>query len=122
MSEFSVLLIDDEEELVSPLVERLSFRNIEAEYALSGYDALEKMRGGNFHVVVLDLKMPGMDGLEVLERLQKEHPDIPVLLITGHGSAVDTPKPKPEGAFDYLVKPVDIEDLITKMREAVSSK
>jgi DNA-binding NtrC family response regulator len=122
MSEFRALLIDDEEELVVTLVERLGYRGIEAEYSLDGYDALSKMRSGDFQVVVLDLKLPGLGGLEVLGRLEKDYPDVPVLLITGHGSPEGEEQPKPEGAFDYLVKPVNLDDLIAKMREAVASR
>lgn len=122
MSNFRALLIDDEEELVTTLVERLSYRGIEAEYSLDGSDALEKMREGNFQVVILDLKLPGMGGLEVLKRLNTDYPEIPVLLITGHGSPEGEVDPKPDGAYDYLVKPVDIEILIAKMQEAVGER
>jgi len=119
MSEFRALLIDDEEELVTTLVERLGYRGIEAEYSLDGYEALGKMRSGSFDVVVLDLKLPGMGGQEVLARLKSEYPNIPVILITGHGALENEPEGRPEGVFDYLLKPVNLEDLIAKMREAV---
>lgn len=122
MAEFKALLIDDEEELVATLVERLSYRGIDAVYSLDGYDALSKMKADDFQVVVLDLKLPGLGGLEVLKRLKKDYPEIPVLLITGHGSPEGEVEPKPEGAFDYLVKPVALEFLIAKMREAVEQK
>lgn len=119
MSEIKVLLIDDEQELVSTLVERLSFRGIESDYALDGFEALVKMREGQFNVVVLDLKLPGMGGEEVLKRIKNEHPDVPVLLITGHGGPELENKPIPEGASDYLVKPVKLDLLIQKMKEAL---
>lgn len=122
MSEFRALLIDDEEELVSTLVERLSYRGIEAEYSLDGYDALSKMRTGAFQVVVLDLKLPGMGGEEVLRQLKRDFPDVPVLLITGHGPGADGAGAVPEGAHDYLVKPVGLDTLIAKMREAIGTK
>lgn len=121
MAEFRTLLIDDEEELVSTLVERLGYRDIEADYALDGQTALKKMHEGAFDVVVLDLKLPGMSGREVLRRLREAYPDVPVILITGHGALVGEVEPKPEGAFDYLLKPVQLKDLIDKMREAVKS-
>jgi len=121
MPKFTALLIDDEEELVTTLVERLGYRGIEAEYALDGYQALTKMREKKFQVVVLDLKLPGMDGLEVLRQINQGYPDVPVLLITGHGSPEDKKFLKPEGAADYLVKPVNLEDLIAKMEEAVGT-
>jgi DNA-binding NtrC family response regulator len=122
MTEFRVLIIDDEEELVTTLVERLSYRDIDAEYSLDGYDALSKMRESKFDVVVLDLKLPGMDGLEVLRRINDSYPQVPVLLITGHGSVENGSEPAPEGVFDYLMKPVDLDDLIAKLREALRGK
>jgi len=122
MVEFRTLLVDDEEELVTALVERLAYRGIQAEYALDGYTALIKMRDSEYDVVVLDLKLPGMGGLEVLGRMNNEFPDVPVLLLTGHGALESEPEPKPEGAFAYLLKPVQLDNLIAKMREAVKSR
>jgi len=118
---FRVLLIDDEEELVSALVERLSYRDIDAEFALTGPDGIEKMRQSRFDVVVLDLKLPGMDGTEVLSRIKGEYPEVPVLMITGHGSVADGQEEKPALAFDFLSKPINLEDLIDKMQEAIDS-
>ena len=122
MNKLRVLLIDDEEELVTTLVERLGYRGIDAEYSLDGIDALSKMRDGNFQIVILDLKLPGMGGLEVLKRINRDYPDVPVLLITGHGSPEGEAEPIPDGAYDYLVKPVDLEFLVAKMQEAIESK
>jgi DNA-binding response OmpR family regulator len=119
MPKFRALLIDDEEELVSTLVERLSYRDIEAVYALDGHEAMRKIGSEKFDVVVLDLKLPGMDGLEVLRRINQANPDLPVLLITGHGSPINQSFEKPAGTRDYLVKPINIEDLIVKMEEAI---
>lgn len=122
MAGLKALLIDDEEELVSTLVERLGYRGITAEFALDGYEALHKLREGKFDVVVLDLKMPGMDGVEILRRINTTYSGLPVLLITGHGSMANGTDEKPEGAYDYLMKPVDLETLIAKMQEAVAAK
>ncbi len=119
MDKLKVLLIDDEEELVTTLVERLSYRGVEAEYALDGYSALLKMREGRYDVVLLDLKLPGMGGREVLKRLRKDFPNVPVLLITGHGGVEDETDEGLDGAYAYLVKPAQLDDLIAKMREAV---
>jgi len=121
MHKFRALLVDDEEELVSTLVERLGYRGIKADYALNGADALRKMCDGSFDVVVLDLKMPGMSGFELMEILKAKYPDVPVLLITGHGSPTDELDEIPEEAYDYLAKPINLEDLIIKLREAVKS-
>jgi len=122
MAGLKALLIDDEEELVSTLVERLGYRGITAAFALDGYEALHKLREDKFDVVVLDLKMPGMDGVEILRRINSTYPDLPVLLITGHGSLANEMEDMPEGAHDYLMKPVDLETLIAKMQEAVAAK
>ncbi len=121
MGDLRVLLIDDEEELVATLVERLGYRGISAEYALDGYDALKKLNQSKYGAIVLDLKLPGMEGTEVLRRISREHPGVPVLLITGHGSAMDRTLPPPEGAFDYLVKPVKLDILVERIREAVAA-
>ncbi len=121
MDKYKVLFIDDEEELVTTLVERLEYRGVDADFALSGPEAIEKMRESSYDVVVLDLKMPGMSGSEVMKIIKRDYPQLPVLLITGHGSLGEEQDEKPEGAFDYLEKPIDLKDLIEKMQEAVSS-
>jgi DNA-binding response OmpR family regulator len=120
MAEFRVLLVDDEEELVSALVERFGYRDIEAEYALDGHSAMRMMQEGGYDVVVLDLKLPGMGGREVLRRLRNSYPNVPVIMITGHGAIEFEQETKPDGVYDYLLKPVQLDDLIDRMREAVS--
>lgn len=119
MAKFRVLLVDDEKELVTTMAERLSYRDIEADYALDGFETLVKMREKSYDVVVLDLKLPGMDGTDVLLKINKDFPGVPVLLITGHGTADDDLDKMPEGAVDYLAKPINIDVLIKKMEEAV---
>jgi len=119
MAKFRVLLVDDEEELVTTMVERLKYRDIEADYALDGYETLVKMREKSYDVVVLDLKLPGMNGTDVLLKINKDYPDVPVLLITGHGTSDDRIDTPPSGAVDYLAKPINIDVLIKKMEEAV---
>lgn len=119
--ELRVLLVDDEEELVTTLAERLGYRGIKADYVLDGYEALTKMHTGNYDVVVLDLKLPGMEGTEVLRHVTSKYPGVPVLLITGHGSALDAPEPRPKGAYDYLVKPVKLDLLVERIREAAAA-
>jgi len=116
--ELRVLLVDDEEELVTTLVERLGYRGITAEYALDGIEALAKMRQTRFHVVVLDLKLPGMEGTEVIRQIAGQHPGIPVIMITGHGSPLESEQSRPPGAWDYLIKPVQLDVLIQRIREA----
>jgi len=121
VNKYKVLFIDDEEELVTTLVERLEYRGVDADFALSGSEAIEKMRESAYDVVVLDLKMPGMSGAEVMKIIKREYPQLPVLLITGQGSLEEEQEERPEGAYDYLEKPIDLKDLIEKMQEAVGS-
>jgi len=121
MAELRALLVDDEEELVTTLVERLDYRGVVAEYALTGPEALRKLRDGTFDVVVLDLKLPGMSGLDVLRVIKHDYPKLPVLLITGHGAPTDEADVIPEGAFDFLPKPISLEKLLQKIREAVAA-
>ncbi len=122
MAEFRVLLVDDEEELVNALVERLRYRDIEAEYALNGIDALHMLKERTFDIVVLDLKLPGMDGTEVLKNIRQYHPEVPVLMITGHGSVTGDEQAKIDEAAAFLAKPIHLEDLIEKMREVIRSQ
>jgi len=114
-----VLVIDDEEELVSTVVERMALRKIEAYGAISAAEALRRLQEKQINVVVLDVKMPGMDGLELLKKIKKNHPAVQVILLTGRGSEKESEIGIAEGAFDYLIKPVNIEDLIGRMKEAV---
>ena len=113
-----VLLVDDEEELVLTLKERLMLRSIDADSATTGTEALRLVQDKEFDVVVLDVKMPGMDGLEVMKEMRALFPNMRIILLTGRGSEKESEIGMKQGAFDYLVKPVDIEELIRKMREA----
>ena len=119
MAPLRVLLIDDEEELVSTLVERLKLRGIEGEGGTSGADAFGRVQEKKFDVVVLDMKMPGLGGLEVMRGIRKEQPGVKFVLMTGRGSLEEGEEGMQEGASAYLLKPINIEDLIEKMMEAV---
>ncbi len=121
MKPFCALLIDDEEELVSTLQERLEFRGIEAEFYTNGHDAIARARERDFDVVILDLKMPGMSGLEAFSILKADHPNVPIIFITGHGKPSEEQIDVPTGAFDYLPKPVSLEILIQRMQDAVEA-
>ncbi|MBU0983645.1 MAG: response regulator [candidate division Zixibacteria bacterium] len=122
MSKWHALLIDDEEELVSTLVERLAYRGIEARYAVNGPQALELMENHPFDVVLLDLKLPGMSGSEVLAVIKQKWPGVPVIMITGHGGGEDAPMSELARAHDCLTKPVSIEILIAKMEEVLATR
>jgi DNA-binding NtrC family response regulator len=119
MAPLRVLLIDDEEELVVTLAERLMLRGIEVEGVTSGADAIGRVREKEFDVVVLDVKMPGIGGLEVMRTIRREQPGMKFLLMTGRGSLEEGEEGMQEGAFAYLLKPINIEDLLKKMMEAV---
>ncbi len=119
MSRFRVLIIDDEEELATTLVERLTYRDIEAEYALDGISALAKVVAQPYDVVVLDLKLPGISGEVVLRRIKAQFPHLPVIMITGHGTPHGHEAEKPEQAFDIVAKPIGLDALIEKMEAAV---
>jgi DNA-binding NtrC family response regulator len=121
MEDWTVLLVDDEEEFISALAERLSFRGITARTAGGGEEALAAIERDPPQVVLLDLMMPGMSGVEVLQEIRRTHPEIKVILLTGHGSTREGMEGMRLGAFDYLIKPLSIEELVDKLRNAVSS-
>lgn len=122
MNKFKVLLVDDEEELVTALAERLQLRGVETSIALSGEQALHMLHDEGPDVILLDLKMPGMDGLEVLRRVKKVYPPIQVVILTGHGSDYDAESAGRLGAFGYLRKPVDINELVQTLNQAYRHK
>ena len=122
MEEIKILLVDDEAEFVKTLTERVRIRGLDADFALSGEAALAMLTDSLPDVMVLDLKMPGMEGLEVLRQVRRQHPKLPVLILTGHGSERDKAEARRNGAFDYLQKPTDIDTLIERIRHAVAQK
>lgn len=113
-----VLLVDDEEDYVRTMAERMEMREVGSDVALNGEAAFTALEEDIPDVMVLDLKMPGMGGMEVLERVRKEYPDIQVIILTGHGSDAEEVEARRLGAFDYLQKPVDINDLMESVRKA----
>jgi two-component system OmpR family response regulator len=119
MGEIKVLCVDDEEELVSAWVERLLMRGIEAEGVTNGIEAIQRVKDKQYDVVVLDIKMPGIDGFEIMKRMKTVRSNLPIILITGHQSMEDENKKMLAGAFDCLVKPVDIDVLVGKIIKAV---
>ncbi|MFH1737917.1 MAG: response regulator [bacterium] len=113
-----VLLVDDEKEYVLTLSERLQVRNITSQVVFNGEEALSLVQDDEPDVIVLDLMMPGINGMDVLRQLKKDHPKIEVIILTGHGSEKDEELARELGAFAYLQKPVDIEKLTQTMKEA----
>ena len=125
MMEPTVLIVDDEVAFVETLVKRLAKRDLRVVAAHSGPEALEKLEASGptkIDVVILDVKMPGMDGLETLARIKEQHPLIEVVMLTGHAtveSAIDGMK---KGAFDYLMKPCEVDVLLEKINQATTKK
>ncbi len=123
MDNFRALVVDDEPDFLETLVNRLQRRNIDTAGARSGEEALEIMKTKLFDVVILDVKMPGgMDGIETLREMKRLQPLAEVLLLTGHASVETSIEGMKLGAFDYLLKPIRIEDLMTKMAQALEKK
>lgn len=113
-----VLLIDDEKELVSTLSERLSFRGIQADWATNGERALNKLEGSFYDIAVVDIKMPGISGIELKRMMADRYPEMRFIFMTGHGSEEDFRQGTEEAGVEYyLVKPVDIEELTQKIDE-----
>jgi DNA-binding response OmpR family regulator len=117
-----VLLVDDEEGYAHILSKRLTKRNFDVTTALSGADGIKTLRRHDFDAAVLDLKMDDMDGLEVLKVFKKMVPELAVIMLTGHGSEQAASEGIEFGAFDYLTKPCEIEELAEKIREAANRR
>jgi DNA-binding response OmpR family regulator len=117
-----LLLVDDEEGYVRVLSNRMGKRNIDVTKALSGTAGIQSLRKEDFDVAVVDLKMEDMDGIEVLKVFKKMVPAMPVIMLTGHGSEKAAKEGIESGAFDYLIKPCDLEELVAKIREAVRTR
>ena len=122
MEEMKMMLVDDEERFLLTTQKLLSKKGYEVLTAKSGSEALENLRLHNIHVVVLDVKMPGMDGIETLNAIKKAYPLVEVIMLTGHAtveSAIDGLK---SGASDYLMKPTDVNELLEKAEEAFARR
>jgi DNA-binding NtrC family response regulator len=123
MDYFSTLVVDDETDFLETLVKRLQKRRIDAVGVTSGEKALETMAQKRFDAVILDIKMPGgMDGIETLREIKRHHPLTEVILLTGHGSVETSIEGMKMGAFDYLLKPIKLEDLMVKLGEAFEKR
>lgn len=121
MEPWKILLVDDETDFVVTLAERLRLRGLVVDTAFDGEQALEKIEQNLPQIVVLDVMMPGLGGMEVLQRVREDHPNLPVILLTGHGSTRDGIEGMKMGAFDYLMKPIKIEELVKKIGEALGA-
>jgi DNA-binding NtrC family response regulator len=117
-----VLLVDDEEEFVETLAQRLEVRDFEVTTALSGAEALERLELAEVDIVVLDLQMPGIDGIQVLRQIKEQKPLIEVIMLTGHATVQTAIDGMKMGAFDFLIKPTETEELVEKINRAFSRK
>ena len=118
MTDFTVMLIDDEQEFIEPLAKRLERRNLRVLKAASGDTGLEIIRQTSVDGVARDMRMPGMDGIEVLQAIKAFDPAIEVVMLTGHASVEAAFEGLEKGAFDYLMKPVGIDELLFKLQDA----
>lgn len=122
MEQLKMMLVDDEERFLSTTRKLLEKKGFEVQTASSGSEALEMLRTHPVHVVILDVKMPGMDGVATLREIKRQFPMVEVIMLTGHAtveSAVDGLK---SGAVDYLMKPADLEDIIEKAKQAYARR
>jgi two-component system, OmpR family, response regulator len=122
MAAFNILLVDDEAEFVENLAERLRLRGFITQIAQDGPRALERICSQQFHGVVLDVMMPGMDGLETLKQIKKIDGSVEVILLTGHARTESALEGIRAGAFDYLIKPVDIDELTFRLQDACEKR
>lgn len=122
MDTLSVLLVDDEVEFLETLEKRLKKRKLAVTVANNGEDALALLEQTPLDVVVLDVKMPGMGGLEVLRRIKASKPYVEVIMLTGHANVEMAIEGMELGAFDYLMKPMDIDELLYKLQDAYKKK
>lgn len=122
MADVKILLVDDEEDFITAMAERLEMRNLKSQTAYRGEEAMNLVQDEKPDVMILDLRMPGIDGMEVLRRVRKSYPDVQVIIQTGHGNDLDEAEARRLGVFDYLKKPVDLELLIDRIRAAYKEK
>jgi DNA-binding NtrC family response regulator len=122
MNDFRVLFVDDEVDFLDTLLKRMRKRSVNVFGVKSGEDALEWLSGNIADVVVLDVRMPGMDGIETLRAIKKLNPLVEIIMLTGHANLEVARKGMELGAFDYLMKPIDIDELLYKVQDACKKK
>jgi DNA-binding NtrC family response regulator len=123
MLETKLLLVDDEEAFVAAMEKRLTMRNMKIAVAYTGEEGLKKLdEDPDIDVVLLDVKMPGMDGIATLREIKNKHPMVEVIMLTGHATVESAIEGMKLGAFDYLMKPCDMDELVAKVEEAKNKK
>jgi two-component system OmpR family response regulator len=118
MDTFRVLVVDDEDDFRNTLIKRLEARQVPVTGAAGGNEALALLKAQDFKVVVLDVKMPGKDGIETLQEMKKLKPQTQIILLTGHASVEAGIQGMRLGAFDYIIKPVPLDELLEKLQQA----
>jgi len=116
------MVVDDEVDFLETIVKRLQARGIDVTGVESGYQALEVLDQRSPDVIILDVKMPGMDGIETLREIKKKKPLTEVIMLTGHASVESGIQGMQLGAFDYLMKPIALDELLEKVRQAYEKK
>jgi DNA-binding NtrC family response regulator len=122
VSDFRVLFVDDETDFRETLIKRMQKRGVAAFGVPSGEEALSWLQQQAADIVVLDVRMPGMDGIQTLRAIKRDHPLLEVILLTGHASLEIAREGMQLGAFDYLMKPIDIDELLYKLEDAYQKK
>jgi DNA-binding NtrC family response regulator len=122
MEKFRLMVVDDEVDFLETIVKRLQARGIDVTGVESGYQALEVLDQRSPDVIILDVKMPGMDGIETLRQIKKKKPLTEVIMLTGHASVESGIQGMQLGAFDYVMKPIALDELLEKVRQAYEKK
>ena len=122
MDNLRVLLVDDEPEFLEPMAVRFARRYVPCLTAESGERALQLLKEEQFDCAIVDVRMPIMDGLDLLRRMRREFPEVPVILLTGHASVEIGIQGMKLGAFEYLMKPVDLDELLDTVRRAAHER
>lgn len=120
--EGKVLMVDDEEQFLDALSQRLEARGLKVDAVTSGEDALNQVEGRNFDAIIVDLAMPGIDGIETLKRIKEKRPDLEIIILTGHATVKSGIEAMKLGADDFLEKPVDLNELLEKIGEAKNKR
>ena len=123
MAPVSLLLVDDEQSFVEIISQRLRRRGFIVSYACNGQEALHRLEGDeSIEVVILDVKMPGMDGIETLRMIKEKQPLVKIIMLTGHSTVNSAIEAMKLGALDYLMKPCDLDELVFKVKAAAKRK
>ena len=117
-----VLIVDDEKEFLEAMGERISARGMDVSTSISAKEALEKIEKESFDAIIMDFQMPGMDGIEAMKAIKAKKPELQIILLTGHASVKKGVEAMKEGALDYIEKPVDMDEITQKIKEAHDNK